>query len=191
MEFTTLPLSQLHQWEGNLQTYGAADILLLKEKLEKKKQFKPLFVTPDDDGGTYSILAGNKRYVAYQQMGVEKVWVSIIEFFQKDDGLWYAKRDGEEETERYQTKEDGMQDWSLVDNEHYGNFDWDKFANVSHGYNLDWSKYMMGSKTKRVSTALNEFLMSDKIKKTQELECPSCHFIADKEDFKQPTAERG
>jgi len=191
MEYLTLPTAQIKEWPGNLQTYTQTDIDLVKEEIEKKPQFKPLIVTTSDEANIYWVLAGNKRLKAYTQLGVERIWIKNLEFFQKDDGLWYVKVDGVESADRYQSKEDGMQDWSLIDQGHVGQFDWDKFANTSESYTLDWSKYMMGTKNKRISTALNEFLMTDKIAKASEIECPSCHFVADKKDFKKPLQEGG
>lgn len=186
MEFITLPVSQLHEYTDNWEKSTHADLILLEEKLQKKKQFKPLFVTPDDIPDSYTVLAGNKRLKIYKKLGVETVWVSILEFNVGDDNLWHVYRDGEPEMETFLTKEDAMKDWSLVDNERYGEPDFDEFANNAHSFNLDWSKYVMGSKPKKISTRLNDFLMQDKIAESNELMCPECSHVADKKAFKKP-----
>ena len=141
MEFIELPTESLHEWETNqrLRAITEENFLKLKDKLTLKPQFKPLIVTPDGDG-SYSVLAGNHRLKAYRELGVQKLWVSIVEFAEDERG-WYAIKDGISTPERFQTKQDALLDWSLVDNEESAYYDRDMFVNEMDTYNLDWSTY--------------------------------------------------
>lgn len=186
MEFITLPVSQIHENPNNWNKATHEALLLLEDKLEKKTQFKPLFVTPDDVPDSYTCLAGNKRIRIYKKHGVERVWVTILIFKQEEDNLWYCYRDGVKEMESFMTKQDAMKDWELVDREDYGETDMDAVANDSNSYSLDWSRYVMGTKPKKLSTRLNDFLMQDKIAESNELQCPECSHVADKKAFKKP-----
>lgn len=181
-DYLTLPTSQLVENPQNRRRISREHFDLLKDKLEKKRQYKPLIVTPTNtevEPQEYMVIAGNHRLKAYKALGVEDVWVSVVEFVQDPNtGLWSVVRDQVEEMERYQTKDDAMLDWALTDNEEFAENDWDAFVNDMHGYNLDWTRYIMSDRPpKTVSKALTDFLMKDE-KKQEPTEgmhqCPDC-----------------
>lgn len=163
--YQTLLVSQLVENSQNRRSISKENFRLLVEKLQLKRQFKPLLVTPTDtevEPKEYMVLAGNHRLKAYKELAVESVWVSVLEFNLNDDGLWHVMRDGVEETERFNTKEDAMLDWALSDNEEFAENDWDQFVNDMDGYSLDWNRYLMSDrKPKTVAEKLKDFLMSD------------------------------
>jgi hypothetical protein len=188
---TMIPTDRINEWEVNARSreISKEDYYLLREKLEKKSQYKPLIVTPastptDIDGMplvTYICLAGNHRLRAYKDMGVEEVWVTIITFVQKEDGLFYAERDGVLEKERYITLEDGMLDWALTDNEEFASYDKEFFANEASNYNLDWNKYLISDTPHvRLSTIMDKYKLTGDEQQNdndgpKEVECPECH----------------
>lgn len=178
-DYLTLPTAQLIENPTNRRRISRENFQLLCEKLEKKRQYKPLLVMPNaDENNTYTVLAGNHRLKAYNYLGVKEVWVSVLEFKLEDDNLIHVYRDGIEEAERFQTKEDAMLDWALTDNEEFAENDWDAFVNDMHGYNLDWNKYMMSQKPpKTVTNSLKDFLMQNEKKKVETEgihQCPDC-----------------
>lgn len=46
----------------------------LKKQIQKLGQYKPLLITKD---GT--VLGGNMRLKAYQELGIENVWVNVVD----------------------------------------------------------------------------------------------------------------
>ena len=72
-ERTIIPTDKINEWEVNARSreIKKEDYYLLKEKLEKKSQYKPLIVTPVNEADpdsieTYICLAGNHRLRAYK-----------------------------------------------------------------------------------------------------------------------------
>lgn len=188
---TIIPIDRINEWEVNARSreIKKEDFYLLREKLEKKSQYKPLIVTPNtvvsDPSGdpveAYICLAGNHRLRAYKDMGVEEVWVTIVKFVQKEDGLFYAERDGVLEKERYITLEDGMLDWALTDNEEFASYDKEFFANEATNYNLDWSKYLISPEPSiKLSTIMDKYKLGDdnsnedKGGAPKDVTCPNC-----------------
>lgn len=148
MEFKTMSTDQLHEWEVNkeLRAITEENYERLKLSLLKKNQFKPLIVTPDGFGN-YIVLAGNHRLRAYRELGVPSLWVTVIEFMQNEAGLWYGVRDGVEEPERYNSKEDAMMDWGVTDNEEVAHYDRESFVNIMDNYNLNWDERLLNFST--------------------------------------------
>jgi hypothetical protein len=138
-----LPIEKLKTWEVNdrIRSLNIDDFEKLKDKLTLKPQFKPIIVTPDADG-MYIVLGGNHRLKAYKELGVRSpLWVAVVEFKQDQQGLWFASMYGQDLPERFQTKEDAMLDWSMVDNEEFAYYDRAELVNEMGHHNLDWSQY--------------------------------------------------
>jgi|SRR3990167_3352499 len=71
---TYTPLSELKPWEKNPRGIKKDDFERLKRQITQLGQYKPLIVT--DDG---TVLGGNMRLRAYQELGIEEIWVSVVE----------------------------------------------------------------------------------------------------------------
>lgn len=75
---TTWPIADLHGWDKNPRGIKKEDFERLKRQIKAHGQFKPVLVTPDGE-----VLGGNMRLKAYQALGIQDVWVSIVH--PKDD----------------------------------------------------------------------------------------------------------
>lgn len=73
-EYKLRPLSELKLWDKNPRRGTKEQMDRLKRKIEKHGLYKGLITTPD---GT--ILGGNMRYRILKELGIEKVWCSIVE----------------------------------------------------------------------------------------------------------------
>src|SRR3990167_5181898 len=71
---TYAPLSELKPWEKNPRGIKKDDFERLKRQITQLGQYKPLIVTKD---GT--VLGGNMRIRAYTELGIEEVWVSVVD----------------------------------------------------------------------------------------------------------------
>lgn len=123
---------QLKAWDKNPRNIKPDDFEKLKSKLEIMGQIKPLLVMPD---GT--VLGGNMRLRAYTELGIDEVWVSTVDFIQKEDQLWHALVNGVEAKKRWTTKDDAMMEYSLLDNDRAGYYDTDMLANLLPNLNID------------------------------------------------------
>ncbi len=179
MEYINLPIGQLIEWDKNPRSISPQNFEQLKVKLYNKKQFKPLLVTPTDND-QYIVLAGNMRLKAYRELSVPTLWVKVLTFQQQENGEWIVFTDGEEEKERFATKEDAMMDWSLSENERAGQYDMDTLTNEMGNYSLDWNSYQLDTfKPMAISDILKEHGIGDEIKEPripQKVQCPSCKY---------------
>ena len=115
MADTYWELSKLREWDRNPRSISKDGFERLKKQIKKLGQYKPLLITPD---GT--VLGGNMRLKAYRELGVDKVWVSII--------------DPKTEAEKLE--------YSLSDNDRAGYYDDDLLANLSSYYSdFNWEDY--------------------------------------------------
>lgn len=113
-------ISTLHEWKDNPRSINKVDFERLKLQIKKLGQYKPLLVTPD---GT--VLGGNMRLKAYEELGISDIWVSIITPKDKNQMLEYA----------------------LSDNDRAGYYDDDKLANLIPNYaDIDWTQYAVDMK---------------------------------------------
>lgn len=105
----------LQNWEKNPRNIKKKDFIRLTRQLLKLGQYKPLLITPEG-----IVVGGNMRLKAYTELGIEDVWVSVIEPKNEDELLEYA----------------------LSDNDRAGYYDSDLLANLSSNYpNFEWSTY--------------------------------------------------
>jgi len=73
MDKTVWPISKLSNWQDNPRSITAEAFALLKAKIVKWGQFKPVVITPQGE-----VLGGNMRLRAYNELGIKDIWVSIV-----------------------------------------------------------------------------------------------------------------
>lgn len=106
---------ELKLWEANPRNIKPKDFERLKKQIQELGQYKPLLITED---GT--VIGGNMRLRAYMDLGIEDVWVSVVNPKDKDQMLAYA----------------------LSDNDRAGYYDDDLLANLSSAYpDFEWGNY--------------------------------------------------
>lgn len=114
MEIKLVEIKTLKEFKDNPRNITPEGMERLKKQIKKLGQYKPLIVTHE---GT--ILGGNMRYKALLELGIEKVWVSIVKPKDKVQELEY----------------------SLSDNDRAGFYDEDLLTKLLPDFNLDWSEY--------------------------------------------------
>lgn len=129
------PLTELHVWADNPKAVKEFDFERLK-KLLQLGEFMPLLVM--DDG---TVLGGNQRLRAYQELGYKDAWISLIEFVEGVDGTWTSVVNGMPSSRIFKSKEQGMLEYALADNERIGYYLDDAIANLMPNYDIDWSQY--------------------------------------------------
>ena len=80
----------LHPWEKNPKTLSKVDFLRLKKQIQRLGVYKPLIITGD---GT--IVGGNGRFHAFQELGIRDVWVSVVDAPTDAKKLEYALSDND------------------------------------------------------------------------------------------------
>ena len=83
-------ISALHVWEKNPRGIMEKGFARLKKQIRKLGQYKPLLVIPD---GT--VLGGNMRLRAMQELGVKRVWVNVVEPKSEAEKMEYALSDND------------------------------------------------------------------------------------------------
>ena len=135
------PIEKLKEWDKNPRSISKDGFERLKRQIRKLGQYKPLLITPD---GT--VLGGNMRLKAYRELGIDKVWVSVIDPKTENEKLEY----------------------SLSDNDRAGFYDDDLLANLSSFYpDFNWEDYSVDLKE---PTNLHDLL--DQFKEVVEDEVP-------------------
>lgn len=84
------PVDKLKPWDKNPRGIHKDDFKRLKEQIQRLGMYKPLLV--DKDG---TVLGGNMRLAALQDLGVDKVWVSVVEAENDSQRLEYALSDND------------------------------------------------------------------------------------------------
>lgn len=108
-------LSQLKGWEQNPRSVTNEGIERLKKQIQKLGQYKPLLITED---GT--VLGGNMRLKAYQDLGTEDIWVSVVDAPTEEKKIEYA----------------------LSDNDRAGKYESDDLANLIGNFpTVDWAAF--------------------------------------------------
>lgn len=108
-------VSELKLWEQNPRSIKASDFERLKKQVKELGQYKPLIITKDNE-----VIGGNMRLRAYRDLGIDEVWVSVVDPKDDSEKLKYA----------------------LSDNDRAGYYDDDLVANLSSAYpDFDWSGY--------------------------------------------------
>jgi ParB-like chromosome segregation protein Spo0J len=84
------PIDKLKEWRENPRTIGSDEYELLKKKIKRWGQFKPLVVTEDG-----MVLGGNMRLKAFKEMGITEVWVSVVKPKDRAEMIEIALADNE------------------------------------------------------------------------------------------------
>ena len=99
----------LHPWEKNPKTLSKSEFIRLKKQIQRLGVYKPLIIAED---GT--VLGGNSRFRAFQELGIRDVWVSMVDAPTDAKKLEYCLSDNdvvgevnEEELVSLLTEEDG------------------------------------------------------------------------------------
>lgn len=108
-------ISDLKLWKDNPRNIKPKDFERLKKQIQELGQYKPLLITPDGE-----VIGGNMRLRAYEALGIEEVWVSIVSPKDEAEKLKYA----------------------LSDNDRAGYYEDDMLANLSSNYpDFTWGDY--------------------------------------------------
>jgi DNA modification methylase len=120
-------ISTLREWDKNPRNINKKDFERLKKQLTELGQYKPLLITQEG-----VVFGGNMRLKALRAMGVEKVYVSVIQIENEEEMLKYA----------------------LSDNDRAGYYDDDMLANLMPNFQIDWADYAVDF---RAPTTLDRF----------------------------------
>lgn len=82
--------SELRLWDKNPRSIKGADFERLKSQIKKLGQYKPLLINKDN-----VVLGGNMRLRAYLDMGVDDVWVSVVDAQTEKEMVEYALSDND------------------------------------------------------------------------------------------------
>ena len=130
-------LSNLHVWEENPRKLDQEDFERLKRQVANLGQYKPLLVTED---GT--IIGGNMRFLAFQELGFQDVWITELGFAQVELPVgetgsptkWKAVIDGKLQDKEYESRDQIMIEYALSDNDQAGYYDETALAQLIHPY---------------------------------------------------------
>lgn len=108
-------ISSLHNWEHNPRTVTKEGIERLIKQIKKLGIYKPLIITED---GT--VLGGNMRLKALEEMGEKNVWVSVVQAETEEKKIEYA----------------------LSDNDRVGKYEGDQLANLIGNFpEVEWADF--------------------------------------------------
>jgi DNA modification methylase len=135
-------VNTLHNWEHNPRTVTKQGLERLIKQIKKLGVYKPLLITED---GT--VLGGNMRLQALQQMGEKKVWVSVVKAKTEEEKIEYA----------------------LSDNDRVGKYEADQLANLIGNFpEVEWADYSVDIKEPEIVSDL-----MDSFKEVEEDEPPA------------------
>ncbi len=134
-------LSDLRPYDKNPRSISKEGYERLKKQIIELGQYKPLVITQDGE-----VLGGNMRLKAYQELGIEDIWVSIVDVKTDEEKLRY----------------------NFSDNDRAGFYDKDLLANLIPDFpNFKWEDFSIDLKE---PTNLQDLL--DQFKETVEDEVP-------------------
>lgn len=160
MEIKLIDINTLKEFDRNPRNITEEGMERLKKQIKKLGQYKPLIATPDG-----IILGGNMRYKALKELGIEKVWVSIVK----------------------PTDENQMLEYSFSDNDRAGFYDEGLLEKLLPDFDLDWNDYavdlleptliaeLMNNPTESFDQK-NKEVNTDGLEKDLNAECPKCGF---------------
>jgi site-specific DNA-methyltransferase (adenine-specific) len=154
------PIEKLKNWDKNPRTISDQQLERLKKQIQKLGQYKPLVITPD---GT--VLGGNMRLKAFQELGIQEIWVSIVE-----------PKDLNE-----------MLEFNLSDNDRAGKYDEELLHELMPEFDLNWSEWSVDTLEPTPMTDLFASPSSTLNDKSSEIDvetmkgelnatCPKCGF---------------
>jgi len=134
-------LSSLKNWDKNPRSIDKKNFERLKKQITKLGEYKPLLITED---GT--VLGGNMRLKAYQELGWEKAWVSVVEADTEEEKIEYA----------------------LSDNDRVGQYEGDQLADLIGNFpEVEWNDFAVDIKP---PTLVSDIM--DQFKEVEEDEAP-------------------
>ena len=133
MEIKLVEISTLTEFDKNPRNITEEGMKRLKKQIQKLGQYKPLVVTPEG-----VILGGNMRFRALTELGIEKVWVSVVKPKDKNE----------------------MLEITFSDNDRAGFYDEEMLEKLLPEFSLDWSDYAVDT--------LEPILIDELYKTTQE-----------------------
>jgi len=146
----TRKLSELHNWDKNPRTITKEGLERLKKQITKLGQYKPLLITED---GT--VLGGNMRLKAYQELGVNEVWVSVVDAPTEGKKIEYA----------------------LSDNDRVGKYEGDQLSDLIGNFpEVEWNDYAVDIKEPQlVSDIMDQYreVEEDEVPEVKEGEAES------------------
>lgn len=123
-------IEKLRVWDKNPRSIKEDDFERLKQQIKKLGIYKPLVVTAD---GT--VLGGNMRLRALQDLGEKDVWVSVVEAADETTKVEYA----------------------LSDNDRAGEYDVDQLAELVADKEIDIKLYKVDLGTPQTLDNLSNF----------------------------------
>lgn len=135
-----VPISFLKNWDKNPRQISPKDFERLKKQITQLGQYKPLLTTREG-----IVIGGNMRLKAYQALGMDSAWVSLIDFIQVGAN-WKAVIDGRQQDKDYTTREQAMVEYALSDNDRAGHYDEDLLSPLTQQFDIDWSAYAVDMK---------------------------------------------
>jgi len=141
MEKQYRKLSSLKNWDKNPRSIDKKNFERLKKQITKLGEYKPLLIT--DDG---TVVGGNMRLKAYQELGWDKAWVSVVEADTEEEKIEYA----------------------LSDNDRAGQYEGDQMADLIGNFpEVEWNDYAVDIKP---PTLVSDIM--DQFKEVEEDEAP-------------------
>lgn len=135
-------VSELHNWDKNPRSISKDGLERLKKQITKLGQYKPLLITED---GT--VLGGNMRLKAYNDMGINEVWVSVVEADTEEKKIEYA----------------------LSDNDRVGKYEGDQLSDLIGNFpEVEWNDYAVDLKEPELVSDI-----MDRYSETEEDEPPA------------------
>lgn len=187
----TRKVKDLKNWDKNPRSITTTGFERLKKQIKRLGKYKPLLITAD---GT--VIGGNMRLRALEDMGVDEVKVSVVEFHKQTDGQWYATVDGVREGDAlFKSMQDGMMEYSLSDNDRAGFYDDDLLANVMPEFDINWDDYSVDMyeplpvidllEKESIDSSKNKEVDVNNLTKDLNKVCPRCGFNFQDEDHEE------
>ena len=78
--FKEIPLGDLTIGLGQVRIRDVSkDIDQLADSIRQVGLLEPIVVSPTDDEGKYEIITGQRRFLAHQELGKDKIWAAILD----------------------------------------------------------------------------------------------------------------
>lgn len=128
-------IKDLKPYKKNSRKHTDDDKARVMNQVQLLGQYKPLLITSDG-----VVLGGNLRLKVYEELKMDKAWVSVIEFIEKD-GYWFANVNGDLAEKAFSTKESAMMEYALSDNDRAGYYVEDELADNISDLDIDESMF--------------------------------------------------
>lgn len=156
-------IDELRSWKKNPRGITTSGYKRLEKQIKKLGQYKPLLITNDG-----VVIGGNMRLLAYRELKVSPLWVSIITF-EKDGNSYVASIDGEKQAGKYETIEQGMLEYALSDNDRAGYYEEEELAELLYSYK---DKIVLPDYSIDIGRAIDGKELLDKYAQMEEDEVP-------------------